>query len=92
VPIFGHISRKLKLSPCPIRWALPLVEAISPNFNDQLLHVLTSHPLPYIPYETFDHILSRTVNIFQAWDDLINEFTEMAPEVTEGNSVRSFLL
>jgi dynein heavy chain 1 len=27
--IFGHINRKLKLSPYPVRRALPLVEAIS---------------------------------------------------------------
>src|ERR1700733_14691712 len=36
--IFGHISRKLRLSPYPIRRALPLVEAISRDFNDQLAH------------------------------------------------------
>ena len=39
---FGHISRKLRLSPYPIRRALPLVEAISRDFNDQRLRILTS--------------------------------------------------
>jgi hypothetical protein len=56
--IFGHINRKLKLSPYPICCALPLVEAISRDFNDQLLHVLTFHRLPYTPYETFDRLLT----------------------------------
>jgi hypothetical protein len=56
--IFGHINHKLKLSPYPICGALPLVEAISRNFNDQLLRVLTSHQLPYTPYETFDRLLA----------------------------------
>src|ERR1700733_15232297 len=80
--IFGHINRKLKLSPYPIRRAPPLVEAISRDFNDQLLRVLTSHRLPYTPYETFDRLLSQSTNIFRTWDDLIKEFTNVAREVT----------
>lgn len=47
--IFGHINRRLRQSPYPIRRALPLVEAISRDFNDQLLRILTSHRLPYTP-------------------------------------------
>ncbi|KAI6118603.1 dynein heavy chain, N-terminal region 1-domain-containing protein [Pisolithus croceorrhizus] len=86
VLIFGHINRKLKLSPYPIRRALPLVEAISRDFNDQLLRVLTSHRLPYTPYETFDRLLSQTLNIFRTWDDLIKEFTNVAREVTRKRS------
>jgi hypothetical protein len=86
VLIFGHINRKLKLSPYPIRRALPLVEAISRDFNDQLLRVLTSHRLPYTPYETFDRLLSQTMNIFRTWDDLIKEFTNVAREVTRRRS------
>ncbi|KAG9310418.1 dynein heavy chain, N-terminal region 1-domain-containing protein [Chiua virens] len=84
--IFGHINRKLKLSPYPIRRALPLVEAISRDFNDQLLRVLTSHRLPYTPYETFDRLLSQTISIFRTWDDLIKEFTNVAREVTRRRS------
>ncbi|KAJ8587100.1 hypothetical protein M405DRAFT_742471 [Rhizopogon salebrosus TDB-379] len=81
VLIFGHINRKLKLSPYPIRRALPLVEAISRDFNDQLLRVLTSHRLSYTPYETFDRLLGQTMNIFRTWEDLIKEFTNVAREV-----------
>lgn len=39
VLIFSRIKLKLKLSPYPIRHALPLVEAISRDFDDQLLRV-----------------------------------------------------
>ena len=78
--IFGHINRKMKLSPYPIRRALPLVEAISRDFNDQLLRVLTSHRLPYTPYETFDRLLSQTTNIFRTWDEMIKDFTNVARE------------
>ena len=80
--IFGHINRKLKLSPYPIRRALPLVEAISRDFNDQLLRVLTSHRLLYTPYETFERLLSQTMAIFRTWDDHMKEFTNVAREVT----------
>ncbi|GLB36818.1 putative dynein heavy chain [Lyophyllum shimeji] len=86
--IFGHINRKLKLSPYPIRRALPLVEAISRDFNDQLLRILTSHRLPYTPYETFDRLLGQTMNIFRTWDDLIKEFTIIAREAIKKRSER----
>ena len=86
--IFGHINRKLKLSPYPIRRALPLVEAISRDFNDQLLRVLTSHRLPYQPYDTFERLLSQVHNIFRTWDELIKEFTNVAREVTRRRSER----
>ncbi|KAF8919991.1 dynein heavy chain [Mucidula mucida] len=88
VLIFGHINRKLRLSPYPIRRALPLVEAISRDFNDQLLRILTSHRLPYTPYETFDRLLSQTMNIFRTWDDLMKEFTNVAREVTRKRAER----
>lgn len=81
VLIFGHINRKMRLSPYPVRRALPLVEAISRDFNDQLLRILTSHRLPYTPYDTFERLLNQTTAIFRAWDDQIKEFTNVAREV-----------
>ncbi|KAF9068581.1 cytoplasmic dynein heavy chain 1 [Rhodocollybia butyracea] len=86
--IFSHINRKLRLSPYPIRRALPLVEAISRDFNDQLVRILTSHRLAYTPYETFDRLLSQTMVIFRTWDDQIKEFTNVAREVTRKRSER----
>jgi Dynein heavy chain, N-terminal region 1 len=65
VVIFGPINRQLKLSLDPIRRALPLVEAISRDFNDVLLRILTSQRLPYTPYDTFERLLGQTSNIFQ---------------------------
>lgn len=86
VLIFGHLNRKLKLSPYPVRRALPLVEAISKDFNDQLLRVLTSHRLLYTPYETFERLLSQAMNTFRTWDDHMKEFTNVAREVTRKRS------
>ncbi|KAI6146941.1 cytoplasmic dynein heavy chain 1 [Pisolithus thermaeus] len=79
VLIFGHINHKLKLSLYPIHRALPLVEAISQDFNDQLLCILTSHRLPYAPYKTFNWLLPQTLNIFWTWDDLIKEPIKAVP-------------
>ncbi|EJD04236.1 cytoplasmic dynein heavy chain 1 [Fomitiporia mediterranea MF3/22] len=84
----GHINRKLKLSPYPVRRALPLVEAISRDFNDQLLRVLTSHRLAYQPYDTFERLMSQTMAIFRTWDDEIKDFTNVAREVTRKRSER----
>ncbi|KZT09045.1 uncharacterized protein LAESUDRAFT_696464 [Laetiporus sulphureus 93-53] len=86
VLIFQHINRKLKLSPYPIRRALPLVEAISRDFNDQLLRVLTSHRLLYTPYDTFERLMSQTEGIFRTWTDNMKEFTNVAREVTRKRS------
>ena len=86
--IFGHLNRKLRLSPYPVRRALPLVEAISKDFNDQLLRVLTSHRLLYTPYETFERLLEKTVATFRTWDDNVKEFTNVAREVQRKRSER----
>ena len=76
--IFGHISRKLRLSLYPIRRALPLVEAISRDFNDQLLPIrLKSQRLRYTPYDAFERLL----NIFLTWNGLMKEFTNVTREV-----------
>ncbi|CAK5269877.1 unnamed protein product [Mycena citricolor] len=86
--IFGHINKKLKLSPYPIRRALPLVEAISRDFNDQLLRILTSQRLAYTPYETFDRLLGQVTAIFRKWDDLIKEFMNVAREAMRKRAER----
>ncbi|KAI0825307.1 dynein heavy chain [Trametes gibbosa] len=82
VLIFLHMNRKLKLSPYPVKRVLPLAEAISRDFNDALLRVLTSHRLLYTPYDTFERLLSQTIAIFRTWDDHMKEFTNTAREVT----------
>ncbi|KAK9719430.1 dynein heavy chain [Basidiobolus ranarum] len=80
--IFGHLNKKLKLSPYPIRRALPFVEAISRDLNDQLLKVLGSRRLMYMEYDEFEKITDGADEVFRTWDDLIKEFTNVAREVT----------
>lgn len=86
--IFGHINRKLRLSPYPIRRALPLVEAISRDFAEQMLRVLTSHRLTYQPYETSERLLDQALSIFGVWEDAKKEFTNVAREVTRRRQER----
>ncbi|KAF9586482.1 hypothetical protein BGW38_004001 [Lunasporangiospora selenospora] len=84
--IFGHINKKLKLSPYPIRRALPLVEAISRDLNDQLLRVLGSKRLMYMDYDEFEKTTAGAMEVFETWDDVIKEFTGVAREVTKRRS------
>jgi dynein heavy chain 1 len=86
VLIFAHINKKLKLSPYPIRRALPLVEAISKDLNDQLARVLSSLRLMYLEYDQFERAMSAAATIFQTWDESVKEFTNVAREVTRKRS------
>ena len=78
--VFSHLNRKLRVSPYPTRRALPLVEAMSRDFNNIFLRILTSHRLAYTPY--FERLLPQTTGMFRMWDDLIKEFRNVAREVT----------
>ncbi|KAF7729943.1 hypothetical protein EC973_003356 [Apophysomyces ossiformis] len=84
--IFGHLNKKLKLSPYPIRRALPLVEAISRDLNDQLVKVLGSRRLMYMEYDDFEKTMAGAEAVFQTWEDLIKEFTNVARDVTRKRS------
>ncbi|KAG0078658.1 hypothetical protein BGZ90_004687, partial [Linnemannia elongata] len=86
VLIFGHLNKKLKLSPYPIRRALPLVEAISRDLNEQLLRVLGSRRLMYMDYDDFEKATAGAVEVFKTWDDLIKEFTYVARDVIHKRS------
>lgn len=78
--IFNHFNKKLKLSPYPIRRTLPLVEAISQDFNDQLLRVLGNQRLMYMDYAKFDDLMATTANVFMTWDENMKDFTNVARE------------
>lgn len=84
--IFGHITKKLRISPYPIRRALPLVEAISRDFADALLKVLGSHQLMYMEYASFERTMAAASAAFTTWDEQIKDFTNVAREVTRRRS------
>ena len=48
VGIFTHLNKKLRISPYPIRRALPLVEAISGDLDSQLHSLLSGRRLMHL--------------------------------------------
>ncbi|KAJ1561744.1 hypothetical protein HK405_002984, partial [Cladochytrium tenue] len=84
--VFGHLNKKLKLSPYPIKRALPFVDAISRDLNDQLLKVLGSRRLMYMEYDDFDRATEGCEEVCRTWEDQVKEFTNIAREVTRKRS------
>lgn len=76
-------------SPYPMRRALPLLEAISHDFNDQLLRVLVSHRLMYMDYAKFEDIMTLVTEVFGTWDENMKDFTNVA---REGKPDQTFVL
>ena len=71
-----------RIRPYPIRRTLPLVEAISRDFNDQLLRVLGSQRLMYMDYGKFEEVMATVADVFATWDDNMKDFTNVAREVS----------
>ncbi|KAK3491873.1 cytoplasmic dynein heavy chain [Neurospora crassa] len=80
--IFGHLNKKLRICPYPIRRALPLVEAISGDLDEVLHRLLPGTELVKLDYEEFKGVMKQAGSIFRAWDESIKEFTNVAREVT----------
>ncbi|CAG8466762.1 5969_t:CDS:10, partial [Racocetra fulgida] len=84
--VFAHFTKKMRLSPYPIKKALALVEAISRDLNDVLLKVLGSRRLMYMEYDEFEKVMAGAENVFKTWDEMIKEFTNVARDVMRKRS------
>jgi dynein heavy chain 1, cytosolic len=84
--IFGHLTKKLRISPYPIRRALPLVEAISGDLDTQLHNLLSGRRLMHYEYGEFEKLMNASDDVFHTWDDQLKEFTNVAREVTRRRS------
>jgi dynein heavy chain 1 len=80
--IFGHLNKKLRICPYPIRRALPLVEAISADLDLQLHTLLHGRSIMHLDYREFKELLATADGIWRAWDENVKEFTNVAREVT----------
>lgn len=84
--IFNHLNKKLRISPYPVKRALPLVEAISRDLNDTLLKVLASQRIMWQEFPRFSDTISATADVFHVWDELMKDFVNIAREVTRKRS------
>ncbi|KAK9242644.1 dynein heavy chain, N-terminal region 1-domain-containing protein [Lipomyces tetrasporus] len=82
VNVFTHLNRKIRVSPYPIRRALPLVEAISGDLDNQFHALLSGRRLMHLEYVEFQKVVSIAEDVFSTWDYQIKEFTNVAREVT----------
>jgi hypothetical protein len=73
--------------PYPLRRTLPLVEAISRDFNEQCIKVLSSQRLMYLDYSSFERIVATTAEVFASWEENIKEFTNVAREGKSSDSL-----
>ncbi|OAA61317.1 dynein heavy chain, cytosolic (DYHC) [Cordyceps fumosorosea ARSEF 2679] len=80
--ILGHLQKKLRVCPYPIRRALPLVEAISADLDDVLHRLLPGTEFVNLDYQQFQTIMRTCDDIFEAWEDNVKDFTNTAREVT----------
>ncbi|KAA8570854.1 hypothetical protein EYC84_000245 [Monilinia fructicola] len=80
--IFGHLNKKLRICPYPVRRALPLVEAISADLDTRLHSLLHGRSLMHLEYRDFRKLMSVADSIWAIWDDNLKEFTNVAREVT----------
>lgn len=80
--IFGHLNKKLRICPYPIRRALPLVEAISADLDDVLHRLLPGTQLVNLDYQQFRDLMRICDGIFRTWEENVKEFTNVAREVT----------
>ncbi|KAH6598857.1 hypothetical protein BASA50_003364 [Batrachochytrium salamandrivorans] len=92
VLIFGHINKKLKISPYPIKRTLSLIEAISRDLNTQMLKALTSCSIMIIPWEEFDYCIRKTDHIFRLWEEQLKEFINVARELVRKRSEKFLVL
>ena len=90
--IFGHLNKKLRICPYPIRRALPLVEAISVDLDTQLHSLLHGRSLMHLEYRDFKSLMATAEAIWKTWDENVKEFTNVAREVTRRRNENSFQL
>jgi dynein heavy chain 1 len=80
--IFGHMNKKLRICPYPVRRALPLVEAISADLDERLHKLLHGKTLMHMDYPEFQAIMAVAESIWRTWEENVKEFTNVAREVT----------
>ena len=85
--IFNHL-RKIGGTKYPIQRALRLVEAISRDVSTQVLKVLATRRLMYIPYEEFEKVMTQCSEVFNSWDDEYDKLQGLMRDIIERRDER----
>lgn len=80
--VFGHLNKKLRICPYPIKRALPLVEAISADLDANLHKLIHGRTLMQVRFEDFQKIIDSVKGVWECWTNNVKEFTNVAREVT----------
>ena len=80
--VFGHLNKKLRICPYPIKRALPLVEAISADLDANLHKLVHGRTLMQVRFEDFQKIIDSVKGVWECWTSNVKEFTNVAREVT----------
>lgn len=80
--VFGHLNRKLKISPYPVKRALGLVESISRDINDTMIKILAGKRLMYQDFSLFCDTVTASNDVFHAWDEMQKDFVNTARDLT----------
>jgi dynein heavy chain 1 len=86
--IFGHMNKKLKMSPYPISRALLLVEAISRDLNSQVMKILGGRRLMLLEYDEFEEVVKGALDVFKVWDDQLKKFIQVARDASQKRGER----
>lgn len=80
--IFGHLNKKMKICPYPIKRSLALVEAISGDLDSQIHSLLHGRTILHLDYREFRSLMKTAGAIWRTWDEHLKEFTNIAREST----------
>jgi len=80
--IFTHMNKKLRICPYPVARALPLVEAISGDLDDELHALIDGKDLMRMDFQEFQTHMDDADTIWRTWEENIKDFTNVAREVT----------
>ncbi|KAK5078141.1 dynein heavy chain [Lithohypha guttulata] len=81
VSIFGHLNKKLRICPYPVKRALKLVEGISLDLNTQIHRIIDGRALMSMSYRDFQVTLATMTRVWSVWADMKRDFIQVARDV-----------
>lgn len=79
--IFGHLNKKLRICPYPVKRALKLVEGISLDLDTQIHRILDGRALMAMSYRDFQSTMYTLSNVWAKWQELKREFISVARDM-----------